>query len=253
MSTVPANLRDALRSAIAADPAAPLVTYYDQQTGERTELSGTTAENWVAKTANYLRDELMVESGATVALALPPHWQTFAIAHAAWWVGAGVSEVQYAERPEVLFCGPDRMMEYADAPADEIVATSLDPMGRAVAPRPDHVRDYTSEVRLNGDQYAGPPPDPSQVAFRAGDVALDHPAALRVASELAGGAGVRASDRVLADARTIGEGSVLAWALMPVVAGASLVLVRPHNDTDAGAWVERIAAQEQVTARLGNL
>ncbi|GAB3296792.1 TIGR03089 family protein [Epidermidibacterium keratini] len=253
MSAVPANLADALRTRIAADPAAPLITYYDQHTGERTELSGVTAENWVAKTANYLRDELMVEPGATVALALPPHWQTFAIVHAAWWVGAAVSEVQYAERPEVLFCGPDRMMEYADASADEIVATSLDPMGRALTPRPDHVRDYTSEVRLNGDQYAGPPPNPSLVAFRAGDLALDHPAALSAARDLAAGAGVQAGDRILADARSIGEGSVLAWALLPVVAGGSLVLVRPHNDADAGDWVERIAEQERITRTIGNL
>ena len=49
---------DLLRSALAADPARPLVTFYDDATGERVELSVATFANWVAKTANLLQDEL---------------------------------------------------------------------------------------------------------------------------------------------------------------------------------------------------
>src|SRR5262245_66226190 len=40
----------------AADPTRPLLTWYDDTTGERTELSGATLGNWVAKTANLLVD-----------------------------------------------------------------------------------------------------------------------------------------------------------------------------------------------------
>jgi uncharacterized protein (TIGR03089 family) len=47
-----------LATARDRDPARPLVTHYDDATGERVELSATTLENWVSKTANLLQDEL---------------------------------------------------------------------------------------------------------------------------------------------------------------------------------------------------
>ena len=71
---------DLLRSALAADPARPLVTFYDDATGERVELSVATFANWVAKTANLLQDELAAEPGDRLALLLPAHWQTRGVA-----------------------------------------------------------------------------------------------------------------------------------------------------------------------------
>ena len=47
-------------------PTSPLVTYYDLASGERVELSGVTTANWVAKTANFLIDELDAEVGTRV-------------------------------------------------------------------------------------------------------------------------------------------------------------------------------------------
>ena len=41
----------------------PLVTFYDEATGERVELSATTYANWVAKTASLLQDELDLDPG----------------------------------------------------------------------------------------------------------------------------------------------------------------------------------------------
>ena len=52
------NIARVFAAAIAADPARPLLTWYDDATGERTELSGATLANWVAKTANLLVDEV---------------------------------------------------------------------------------------------------------------------------------------------------------------------------------------------------
>ncbi|MDT7643714.1 MAG: hypothetical protein QOC75_714, partial [Pseudonocardiales bacterium] len=52
-----------LRPLLASDPARPLITYYDDATGERIELSGTTLANWAAKTANLMRDECDIEPG----------------------------------------------------------------------------------------------------------------------------------------------------------------------------------------------
>ena len=47
MKSVP----EVLASAVSTQP---LVTFYDDATGERTELSGITVGNWVAKTGNLL-------------------------------------------------------------------------------------------------------------------------------------------------------------------------------------------------------
>ena len=45
------------------NPAGPRITYYDDATGERVELSTATLANWAAKTANLLRDELVRRAG----------------------------------------------------------------------------------------------------------------------------------------------------------------------------------------------
>ncbi len=79
-----------LAAALRRDPAGPLLTFYDDATGERTELSATTLANWVAKTANLLQDEFDVTGGSTVAVALPVHWQTAAVLLGVWSCGATV-------------------------------------------------------------------------------------------------------------------------------------------------------------------
>ena len=76
-----------LRRALAAEPSRPLVTFYDDATGERVEFSVKTFDNWVAKTANLLVDGLGAEPGGRVALALPAHWQTAVWLYACWSAG----------------------------------------------------------------------------------------------------------------------------------------------------------------------
>lgn len=70
MTTLP----DLLARRLNAEPAQPFVTYYDDRTGERTELSVKTWANWVSKTANLFTDELMLDPGDDVRIDLPPHW-----------------------------------------------------------------------------------------------------------------------------------------------------------------------------------
>ena len=82
---------------LASDPAGPRITYYDDATGERIELSTATLANWAAKTGNLLRDELGAGPGSRVAVMLPAHWQTAAVLFGVWWIGAEV--VSTAERP----------------------------------------------------------------------------------------------------------------------------------------------------------
>ena len=66
----PALPSDLLAAAVRRNASAPLITHYDDATGERVELSATTLANWVAKTANLLQDEFDVGPGSTVAVAL---------------------------------------------------------------------------------------------------------------------------------------------------------------------------------------
>lgn len=73
---------------------APYVTFYDDGTGERTELSYATFENWVSKTANLLAEELEVERGDRVATVLGNHWTTMVVTFACWKVGAAAVPVE---------------------------------------------------------------------------------------------------------------------------------------------------------------
>ena len=67
------NLTDALLDPLlAGNRMGPRITYYDDATGERIELSTVTLANWAAKTANLLRDELGAGPGSRIAVLLPP-------------------------------------------------------------------------------------------------------------------------------------------------------------------------------------
>ncbi|MFZ4373965.1 MAG: TIGR03089 family protein, partial [Mycobacterium sp.] len=66
------NLTDALLDPLlSANPMGPRITFYDDSSGERIELSTVTLANWAAKTANLLRDELGAGPGSRVAVLLP--------------------------------------------------------------------------------------------------------------------------------------------------------------------------------------
>ena len=75
---------------LRAIPPRPRITYYDDATGERIELSTVTLANWAAKTGNLLRDELGAGPGSRVAVLLPAHWQTAAVLFGVWYIGAEV-------------------------------------------------------------------------------------------------------------------------------------------------------------------
>lgn len=138
----------------------PLVTYYDLDTGERTELSATSFLNWVDKTSNLFTDELLLDPGAVVDLELartaPGHWVTLVIAMASWQVGATVTvgASGQADEPDLLVLGPD----WADrdrGAADNVLACSLHPLGLGFnQPLPSDVMDFTLEVRGQSDLYA---------------------------------------------------------------------------------------------------
>ncbi len=143
-----------LEPALRRDPAGPLLTWYDEPAGERVELSAATLDNWVAKAANLLSDELMGASGA-VGIRLPAHWQALVVALAAWRAGCSVV-VGAGAGPacDVLVVGPDEVALAAQAPVG--VAVALRPLnGRLVEPPPPGVIDFAAEVLGHGDAYSG--------------------------------------------------------------------------------------------------
>jgi uncharacterized protein (TIGR03089 family) len=230
-----------LASLVGGDPARPLLTYYDDATGERTELSTATLGNWVVKTANLLLDECGLGPGDRATILLPPHWQSAAVLLGTWTAGLSV-DIGDAPEPgasgpvEVTFAGLDRL---AGAPeAEHRFVLGLAPMGTPLRQVPAGFRDYIAEVRGQGDRLSplAPPigTDPASVDGEGSPWAS-------APQELAARHGIGAGDRVLVDAaqhRHPGE-----WLLAPFVAGASVVLCA-HLDPDR---LDARVASEQVT------
>ncbi|HEX5496015.1 MAG TPA: TIGR03089 family protein [Mycobacteriales bacterium] len=232
-----------LRAALDRDPARPLLTYYDDATGERTELSATTLDNWVAKTANLARDDLGVRPGDRMAVLLPAHWQTAAVLLAVWAVG-GVACDDPAGAA-ATFCDADRI----GLAGGEVVALSLAPLGRGLATVPPGVIDYAVDVRGHGDRFAPfTPVGGDTPALDCGGTVRSTAAVVARAAERAGEFGLRTGDRVLSTLDWTGPADWLDGWLAPLSAGASLVqCTRP---ADPGALARRAAA-ERVTATIG--
>lgn len=230
---------DHLRRALSADPSAPRLTFYDDASGERVELSTTTLANWVAKTTNLLVLECGVGPGARVSLHLPRHWTTAVWVLSADAVGAEVTLGPASGRPgdgsddvaDVAVVGPDGI---ADAPAaDEVFAVSLAPLGAPFRTAlPGLVRDYAVDVRLMPDQVA----------------VEGHPGTLGdLAERRAAAVGLRPADRVAGLGDLGGLDQVVDGWLAPLSAGASVVWVR---NPDPVLCVPRWAT-ERVTAVSG--
>ncbi|KIF72629.1 acyl-CoA synthetase, partial [Streptomyces sp. AcH 505] len=100
---------DLLRSALATDPARPLVTFYDDATGERVELSAVTLANWVSKTANLLQGDLAAGPGDRLALLLPAHWQSAVWLLACSSVGVAVEIGGDPADADLVVTGPDSL------------------------------------------------------------------------------------------------------------------------------------------------
>ena len=140
---------EALRRASREDAARPLVTFYDDASGERTELSVATTENWVAKTANLLIDDLGAVPGQRLGLALPVHWQALVWALAGWSVGMVVVAGPLEEPvllADVLVVDEPRLGAAASRAGGEVVGCSLHPFGAKLQSSPMGVLDYAAEV-----------------------------------------------------------------------------------------------------------
>lgn len=230
---------DLLAAALREDAARPLVTFYDDATGERVELSVTTYANWVAKTASLLHDELDVERGARVLLDLPTHWLTAVWLGALWSLGASATDdLADAEAADAVVCGPAGVGRWAGlAPTRPVVAMSLRPLGaRFDEPLPAGIVDYGAVVLGQPDAFvAVDPPVSGDQAWRdrAGTVSQADLAGLRLGVEVAPG------ERLLTDVPPASRPG-LAALLVPLRGGGGTVWVR---HPEPASWEHRRAVE----------
>jgi uncharacterized protein (TIGR03089 family) len=237
-----------LDAQLRTDAARPLVTFYDDATGERVELSVTTYANWVAKTASLLQDELDLERGQLAVVDLPTHWLGAVWLGAAWSLGLRVSDdisrLGDVGGPDVVACGPDGLGVYADLAAGlPVVAMSLRAMaGRFTEALPTGVVDYSAVVLGQPDAFtAFDPPAAGDEAWLGSErLSQAQLVGMAESSTLLDRGG-----RLLTDVNPCSTAG-LTTLLAPLVAGGGTVWVR-HPD-EAG-WDRRREA-ERATATL---
>lgn len=239
----PPTLTDALlRPILQVDAAGPRITYYDDATAERVEVSATTLVNWAAKTANLLREEMGVRPGARVAVLLPAHWQTAAVLLGVWWCGAVVTDPAAPMQggADVALCTAERLVEAEQAP--EVAVLSLDAFGAGVDGLPIGVIDYAGAVRVHGDAFApvGVPASARALAERTvGEV---HAGATASATSQ----GITTQDRVLSDTAWSTASELVDGLLAVLAVGASLVQV---SNPDATLLTRRVQTERVTRVR----
>lgn len=206
----------------APDPSQPLVTYYDLSTGERIELSTVTTTNWVAKTSNFLVDELEAAPGTRVRLGLPSHWLRAVWILSAWNVGAAVVD----GAADIGVSGPE--LE-ADEPVR--VAASLRPLGGRFPTPPTGFLDLGAEVPGLGDRFVAlDPPEPGTLATDLDGTTASH-------ADLLAGATPDPARRVVEPGTVARDVRLLVAACL---GGGSLVVIASATPEE----IDRVAQQE---------
>lgn len=228
----------AFAAATAIDLGQPLLTWYDDGTGERAELSGATCANWLAKTANLLVDGCGLGTGDAAVVDAPPHWQTAMIMLGCWFAGLRVAPP--GTGAEVVFATPDRATRYAgEILGGDVFGLALAPLAAPLRDPPPGVLDYVTEVRVHGDHFA-PVPTPDDLATPD----LRHRDLCRRAADRASALRISPGARVLIDVDA--HPDPLDWLLAPLLARASTVLCARLDPAAASGRVEA----ERVTLTL---
>lgn len=246
---------------LSSRPAQPFVTYYDEATGERSELSAKSLANWVAKTHHLLTDELGLDVGDRAWLALPPHW--ISVPALLGCLTAGLCLVDEPMDPpdgaaltvDVAFVDPRNASIAQDAGIPDIYAVNpaAGAVGFGTATPPAGTADYVSAVRPQADVWAG-------VQLRAGadDAGIAGQSPEGPSGDLTRGALVEvARDRAAALGLTTGARAITTrdwhtaadWidtVLAPIAVGGSVVFVRNASDD----VVARRSSQERAAVRI---
>ena len=223
---------------LRADPVGPRITYYDDATGERIELSAVTLANWAAKTGNLLREELGGGPASRVAVLLPAHWQTAAVLFGVWWIGADV--LLDGSHADVALCTAGRLDEADATGASEVAVLSLDAFGRPTPDLPIGVTDYATAVRVHGDQIVAEQHPGPALAGQSVERVLD------ACQKSAAAKALTTDDRVLSTASWSTADDVIDGLLSVLMVGGSLVYVANPDP----AALPRRTETEKVTRTL---
>lgn len=236
--TGPSTVTQAVLGPLLSQPHLPRLTYYDAA-GNRTELSTASLENWSAKVAGLLLDELGAQPGDLVRIDLPPGWLHLPILLGAWWAGLTVTAADRSDAVAAFVAGG------ADAAADEVFVVGDHPLGAPAEHIAAHQYDAGTAIRPQADRFS---PRPGSTAE---STALADPAA--TVGEI--GLAVRTPGRP-SGARVLSAESWrlpdpgLAVLLAPLAGGGSLVQLHPDLAADESA-VARIVVAEHISHAAG--
>jgi uncharacterized protein (TIGR03089 family) len=211
------------------------MTYYDLDSGERTELSAISFGNWVSKTSNLLIEDVAAEPGDVIGMPLafeaPGHWLTAVWQLACWQVGLAL-DLTGSPTAAAVVTG----RQWHGYESREVYACALHPLGFGFGePLPPGVHDYAVEVRNHADRYFGVPPDPGATAWVDAERTLTQSDLIKI-----DGQAVRRLVRAEDPWPTCRDGLVTA-----LVTGGSAVIV-VGRDIDQ---LTRIAESERVVTR----
>jgi uncharacterized protein (TIGR03089 family) len=222
---MPTNTPEALFAArLLADPGRPLVTFYDDETGERAELSAKSLGNWVAKTHFLLLDELGLAPGDRAFVRLPVHWLAAPVLLGCWFAGLEVvtdpagADVAFADAGSLAVLDPPTLASVPD-----VYSVSLLSMARSAEP-PAGSSDYAASVRPQPDAWAtvSAQTGPDGAALDGRSRALLAEDAVRAAQS----AGLDRQGRLLWTSRRLDGSDWVSALLAPIAVGGSTVLVR---------------------------
>jgi uncharacterized protein (TIGR03089 family) len=226
----------------------PILTFYDDRTGERRELTAAALGELAGRVARLLREGCGLRAGARVAVKAPPHWQTAAVVLGAWSVGAALSfrlaataglkalDSTDGELLDAVFVERTRIDDWLDDVPDarHRFVLRLAPGGDV----PDGYRDLvTAMAEFPGTLPAYGLVRPSDAASADG---TSFGAWGRLASEIAARWDLRPGDRVLIDANE--NEHPFKWLLTPLSVGATVVLCAnlDRDGLDARIAAERV-------------
>lgn len=233
---------------LATRAAQPFVTYYDEASGERSELSAKSLANWVVKTHHLLVDELGLEVGDRAAVALPPHWISVPILLGCLTAGLVLADPGTApEGADVAFVAPGRLV--ADAPDVFAIAPDTAAVGFGATP-PEGWADYVTAVRPQADTWPTVQlraTDADDCLVTGVDSVLTRGATVLAAQERAADLGLTPGGRALTTRDWDGPADWIDTVLAPLAVSGSVVIVR-HCPDDA--VLERRMAQERADVRI---
>jgi uncharacterized protein (TIGR03089 family) len=250
----------------------PFLTWYDDARGQRVELSFKTFDNWVAKVANLLVEELGAGPGDRVAAVLVDHWQTAVVLAACWRAGVGVVAVDPDAGGTALAAGlgaggvaaafvrEERVAEAAGVLAAVAARPALVALTADLAGRSEHdlgaALNFTRVVPSMGDLFTAAADPPGEALRVAGGAApAGDPGAtaaggaatmgelLAEAARVAGATGLGDRDRLLSGLPLLTPAGAATGLLAPFGSGAGVVLADAFEP--ARFW--RRVADERVT------